>query len=143
MKAQRSSTLLATATSLLAGIAAAMSKRQAAPAVVDLSTLTGSAESLAAGFIYGWPDNGVEADVLIPASLVTPINFIANRAGGAQLPAPALGWAAGGYDGYIGRFRSTLSNYRTTRRFGGTFILLPHGKFTSPSFARPRVRKLM
>ncbi|KAJ1322945.1 polysaccharide biosynthesis protein PslG [Microdochium nivale] len=129
MKAQRSSTLLATATSLLAGIAAAVStmdKRQTAPAVVDLSTLTGSAESLAAGFIYGWPDNGVEADVSIPASLVTPINFIASRAGGAQLPAPALGWAAGGYDGYIGRFRSTLSNYRTTRRHNGVFILLPH-----------------
>ncbi|KXJ86531.1 glycoside hydrolase superfamily, partial [Microdochium bolleyi] len=95
-------------------------------AVVDLSAVTGKATSSAAGFIYGWPDNGFDADVSIPSSLVTPLNFRANRAGGAQLAAPALGWAAGGYETYKGRFESTVSNYRTTRKYGGTFILLPH-----------------
>ena len=55
---------------------------------------------------------------------MTNIKFHASRAGGAQIP--ALGWAGGGYNEYIGRFNSTLSNYRTTRKYGGDFILLPH-----------------
>lgn len=124
-----------TTAAFLAGMASASpmaskphAARQAATsaAVVDLSTLTGRATNLASGFIYGWPDNGTSASTAIPASLVRGINFRANRAGGAQLSAPALGWAAGGYAGYIGRFESTLSNYRTTRLYGGDFILLPH-----------------
>lgn len=95
-------------------------------ASVDLSQHVGKATHLGSGFIYGWPDNGVEADTSIPEGLVTGFGFRACRAGGAQLPAPALGWAAGGYDTYIGRLESTLSNYRTTRKYGGDFILLPH-----------------
>ncbi|POS69015.1 hypothetical protein DHEL01_v212590 [Diaporthe helianthi] len=93
-------------------------------ATVDLTTSTGQANSIGSGFIYGWPDNGTEVDNSIPANFVTDIKFHASRAGGAQIP--ALGWAGGGYNGYIGRFNSTLSNYRTTRKYGGDFILLPH-----------------
>lgn len=93
-------------------------------ATVDLTVTRGEANNLGSGFIYGWPDNGSEADNSIPDYLVTGFKFNANRAGGAQISAP--GWASGGYEGYIGRFDSTLSNYRTTRKYGGEFILLPH-----------------
>jgi hypothetical protein len=38
-------------------------------------------------------------------------------------PDNGVGWGNGGYAEYIGRFNSTLSNYRTTREYGGDFIL--------------------
>lgn len=60
----------------------------------------------------------------IPDEYVTDINFGAGRAGGAQIS--AQGWAKAGYDGYMGRFNSTLSNYRSVRKYKGDFILLPH-----------------
>jgi hypothetical protein len=108
--------------------AASLPPRQDAvgTATVDLLRTEGEAKFLGSGFIYGWPDNGIEADTSIPEELVTDIKFQACRAGGAQLPPPALGWSAGGYETYIGRFNSSLSNYRTTRKYGGSFILLPH-----------------
>ncbi|KAJ0319025.1 hypothetical protein Brms1b_004000 [Colletotrichum noveboracense] len=93
-------------------------------ATVDLSTSTGEARFLGSAFIYGFPDNGTDADSSIPDYFATDIKFNACRAGGAQTP--YAGWTGGGYDGYIGRFNSTLSNYRTTRKFGAGFILLPH-----------------
>ncbi|KAJ3958326.1 hypothetical protein N0V92_005089 [Colletotrichum tropicale] len=93
-------------------------------ATVDLNVSTGEARFLGSGFIYGFPDNGTSVDSSIPDYLVTGIKFNACRAGGAQTP--YAGWAGGGYDGYIGRFNSTLSNYRTTRKYGADFILLPH-----------------
>lgn len=96
----------------------------AGTATVDLTTSTGQTKFLGSGFIYGWPDNGTYADHSIPEYLVTDIKFNVCRAGGAQIPAP--GWAGGGYDGYIGRFNSALSNYQTTRKYGGDYILLPH-----------------
>lgn len=93
-------------------------------ATVDLETTTGPVAFLGSGFIYGWPDNGTNADSSIPEHFATDIRFNANRAGGAQME--ERGWAFGGYDTYIARFNSTLSNYRTTRKFGGDFLLLPH-----------------
>ena len=93
-------------------------------ATVNLAVTRGQANNLGSGFIYGWPDNGTSIDNAIPDYLVTGFKFNANRAGGAQISAP--GWATGGYEGYIGRFNSALSNYRTTRKYGGEFILLPH-----------------
>ena len=93
-------------------------------ATVDLTSHRGKANALGSGFIYGFPDNGKDADETIPEELVKSIRFQASRAGGSQLPAPALGWASGGYEGYIGRFESALSSYRTTRKHGGDFILL-------------------
>lgn len=111
---------------LLQSAGAALHIRQTprGSANVNLAQRTGKATSLASGFIYGFPDNGTQVDTSIPASLVTDIKFGASRAGGAQLP--SKGWAVDGYNGYIGRFHSTLSNYRTTRKYGGDFILLPH-----------------
>lgn len=93
-------------------------------ATVDISQTHGLATFLGSGFIYGWPDNGTSASTLIPDYLVTGISFNANRAGGAQLPVG--GWATGGLSGYTERFQSALSNYRTTQKYGGEFILLPH-----------------
>ncbi|KAK2759966.1 hypothetical protein FQN54_002702 [Arachnomyces sp. PD_36] len=103
----------------------AISRRQSTgTATIDLAASHGEATFLGSGFIYGWPDNGREADTSIPESLVTGIKFNSCRAGGAQIEAP--GWAYGGYDGYIGRFESTLSNYLTTRKYGGDLIMLVH-----------------
>ncbi|KFY12454.1 hypothetical protein V492_03859 [Pseudogymnoascus sp. VKM F-4246] len=112
--------------SALAASSAATLPRQSSggTATVDLAVTRGEPNNLGSGFIYGWPDNEREADNSIPDYLVTGFKFNANRAGGAQISAP--GWASGGYEGYIGRFDSTLSNYRTTRKYGGEFILLPH-----------------
>ncbi|KAJ5244017.1 hypothetical protein N7489_004113 [Penicillium chrysogenum] len=90
-------------------------------AKVDLPSTTGEAKSLGANIIYGFPDNGVEAQTVIPDHFITDIKFHVCRAGGAQIP--DKGWGNGGYAEYIGRFNSTLSNYRTTREYGGDFIL--------------------
>ncbi|XEU99282.1 hypothetical protein FSHL1_004569 [Fusarium sambucinum] len=93
-------------------------------ATVDLSREVGKAQALGSGFIYGWPDNGTNVDTSIPDYLATDIKFNANRGGGAQIP--SRGWATEGYEGYLGRFNSTLTNYLTTRKYGADFILLPH-----------------
>lgn len=106
-------------------IAAAISSRQSAgSATVDVSKTTGEATFLGFGFIYGFPDNGQDADNSIPDHFLTDIKFRTCRAGGAQIA--ASGWAIGGEEGYRGRFDSTLSNYRTTRKYNADFILLPH-----------------
>ncbi|KAH8798622.1 glycoside hydrolase superfamily [Xylogone sp. PMI_703] len=113
--------------SVLAVLSAArIPERQssAGTATVNLAQHNGPPRALGSGFIYGWPDNSISAQTLIPSYLVKDIKFGANRAGGAQIAAP--GWAYDGYDGYIGRFNSSLSNYRSTREYGGEFILLPH-----------------
>ena len=112
---------------LAANVSASSLVRRQAPngvAKVNLATRTGKATFLGSGFIYGWPNNGVEADSTIPEYLAKDIKFNANRAGGAQTP--SRGWAYGGYKPYLPRFQSTLSNYRTTRKYGGEFILLVH-----------------
>lgn len=93
-------------------------------AYVDLAISRGTATGLGSGFIYGFPDNGTEAETSIPDHLVVGMGFRANRAGGAQIDAP--GWAFGGMAGYQPRFYSALSNYRTSRKYSADFILLPH-----------------
>jgi hypothetical protein len=92
-------------------------------ATVDLAKDAGPTKFLASGWIYGFPDNGTQIDNSIPESFVRDVKFLASRSGGAQIP--AKGWTAG-LEEYIGRFNSTLSNYRTTRHYGGDFILLVH-----------------
>ncbi|PSN59515.1 glycoside hydrolase [Corynespora cassiicola Philippines] len=92
-------------------------------ATVDLSKNTGPAKFIASGWIYGFPDNGVEADTSIPENFIRDVKFVASRAGGAQTP--SRGWIDG-YQGYVPRLNSTISNYRTTRKYDGTFILLVH-----------------
>lgn len=112
---------------LLFGIqkAEAISIRQASNGVATVNILgnAGPANQIASGWIYGFPDNGTEASSSIPERFVRDIKFRATRAGGAQIP--ARGWVAGLKD-YVGRFNSTLSNYRTTRHYNGDFILLVH-----------------
>ncbi|OJJ42551.1 hypothetical protein ASPZODRAFT_76619 [Penicilliopsis zonata CBS 506.65] len=90
-------------------------------AVVDLSLSKGSPQHLASGFIYGIPDTYNQ----VQSHWYTDMGFRYNRAGGAQLEAPCRGWIWG-YDEYLCRLHSTLSNYRTTREYGGSFIILPH-----------------
>lgn len=99
-------------------------RRSAGTATVDLSVDHGPARALGSGFIYGFPDNGTSASTKIPGHFLTEIGFRTSRAGGAQIDAD--GWSAGGLEGYQARFDSALSNYRTTRLYGGDFILLPH-----------------
>ncbi|KAH3975368.1 hypothetical protein HBH98_096760 [Parastagonospora nodorum] len=112
---------------LLSGIhsTGAVSIRQTSNGVatVNLAETYGPAKSLASGWIYGFPDNGTDADFSIPEHFVRDVKFHSTRAGGAQIP--AKGWVTSLED-YIGRFNSTLSNYRTTRHYGGDFILLIH-----------------
>lgn len=122
MLKMKPTTYLATVTTLLC--APLFAEAAAGFATVDLAKTTGAAQFKASGFIYGWPDNSTSASNAIADSLVKEIKFNVNRAGGAQISAP--GWAKGGYSGYIGRFNSTLSNYRTTRKYNGDFILLVH-----------------
>jgi hypothetical protein len=92
-------------------------------ATINISKTVGPTKQLASGFIYGFPDNGTEADLSVPEAFVRDVSFHSTRAGGAQIP--AKGWVAG-LEQYMGRFNSTLSNYRTARRYGGDFILLVH-----------------
>ncbi|KAH7122116.1 glycoside hydrolase superfamily [Dactylonectria estremocensis] len=110
---------------LLSGSLAAVTpaKRDAAgTATVFLDEPSGKPEKLASGFIYGLPDNvDGTANTDIPQKYFKDMGFNYCRAGGAQ--APAKGWALNQYEG---RWKSALSNYRTTRRHGGKFILLIH-----------------
>lgn len=88
-------------------------------ASVYLNVSTGAPQQLSSGVLYGIPDHADQ----IPDHFYTDIAFKYNRAGGAQLS--GQGWI-GSLEGYTTRFQSALSNYRTTLRHGGTFILLPH-----------------
>ncbi|ORY00951.1 glycoside hydrolase superfamily [Clohesyomyces aquaticus] len=109
---------------LISLLTSPLSTNAAGFATVDLSKSTGAAQFKASGFIYGWPDNGTNAATGIAGNLVRDIKFNANRAGGAQISAG--GWARGGLAQYTPRFNSALSNYKTTRMYGGDFILLVH-----------------
>ncbi|KAG5758950.1 hypothetical protein H9Q72_012922 [Fusarium xylarioides] len=115
-------------------------------ATVFLDQPSGKPEKLASGWIYGFPDNADgTANTDIPQKYIKDVGFKYNRAGGAQTP--YKGWARNEYEvSYIpspallvpfkimghlltfnkGRWKSSLSNYRTTRRNGGNFILLIH-----------------
>lgn len=90
-------------------------------ATVNLGVSKGKPVHWASGFIYGIPDKANQ----IPDHWYTDIGFRYGRAGGAQLEAPARGWIWGLTE-YKGRLESTLSNYRTCRKYGAEFILLPH-----------------
>lgn len=110
-------------TSLIGVEAASIRRASNGVATVDLSKTTGPAQLSASGWLYGFPDNGAEADNSIPENFIRDVKFIANRAGGAQTQ--SRGWV-GGYEGYVPRLTSTISNYHTTRKYNGSFILLVH-----------------
>ena len=111
--------LLQAAVAALAAPAPALSPRDSVTAVVDLSSNRGTPLHLAAGIIYGEPDTANQ----IPDKFYTGAGLNYFRAGGAQLQAPNRGWI---WNEYPGRFQSTLSNYRTARKYGASFIVLPH-----------------
>jgi hypothetical protein len=119
------STLLTLLLSCMHGTEALSIRQQSSKgiATVDVSQTVGPAKSLASGWIYGFPDNGTEADFSISEHFIKDVKFHSTRSGGAQIP--AKGWVAG-LEEYKGRFNSSLSNYRTTRHYGGEFILLVH-----------------
>jgi hypothetical protein len=104
-------------------VAGSIRRAPSGVATVNISATVGPAQFLASGWIYGFPDNTTKIDSSIPEYFVQDVKFQSTRAGGAQIP--ARGWTAGLKD-YTGRFNSTLSNYRTTRHYGGDFILLVH-----------------
>ncbi|CAH0024676.1 unnamed protein product, partial [Clonostachys rhizophaga] len=69
--------------------------------------------------IYGIPDQPGQ----IPDKFYTEAGLHWFRAGGAQMGAPNRGWSWGEMEQ---RWQSTLSNYRTARKYGGKFQLLLH-----------------
>ena len=110
----------------VAVLGAILERRQSSTntAVVDLSVNKGTPKHLASGFIYGLPDAPANPNQ-IPSTFFSEIGFNYARAGGAQLDTPCRGWIWGPAE-YRCRFQSALSNYQTTRKYGGNFILLPH-----------------
>jgi len=128
--------LVASPASILSVVRATPTALLANTATVNAHKSTGAATHLASGFIYGLPDNGANAKTSIPDHFLTDIKFRATRAGGAQISAP--GWASGGYNGYQKRFESALSNYKSVRKYGGAFILLPHDLWGAQGGGAPR-----
>ncbi|KAH7379554.1 glycoside hydrolase superfamily [Pyrenochaeta sp. MPI-SDFR-AT-0127] len=110
---------------LLSANAATLARRAVGTATVSLASPSGTPSQLASGFIYGIPDNGTSVSTAIPDNFYRDFGFKACRAGGAQLGVPNRGWAYGEQE-YVGRWASTLSNYRTSRKFGAEFIVLVH-----------------
>ncbi|KAJ5663063.1 hypothetical protein N7507_003794 [Penicillium longicatenatum] len=102
-------------------LATSLAKADSITATVNLAVTKGSPEHLASGFIYGIPDT----EDFIPDHWYTDMGFRYGRAGGAQLEAPDRGWIWG-LSEYKGRLASTLSNYKTCRKYGADFIILPH-----------------
>lgn len=91
-------------------------------ATVQADKSTGPAGHIASGWLYGLPNNGTEASSQIPDHFYTDVAFHGTRAGGSQLSDG--GWVSGGQPAYEMRFNSTLSTYRTARRYNGTFTLI-------------------
>ncbi|RGP65405.1 glycoside hydrolase family 39 [Fusarium sporotrichioides] len=87
-------------------------------ATVDLAVTTGPPRHLASGILYGIPDKPDQ----IPERFYREIGFNYGRGGGSQLP-NTRGYAVSN-DDYKERFSSALSNYKTTRKYGGEFIYL-------------------
>ncbi|KAF2024296.1 hypothetical protein EK21DRAFT_104781 [Setomelanomma holmii] len=117
--------LVALSSLLFSANAATLARRAVRTATVFLAIASGTPAHLASGFIYSIPDNGTSISIQIPDELYTDFGFDANRAGSAQLVAPSRGWAYGSSE-YTGRWESTLSNYRASRKFGADFIMLVH-----------------
>ncbi|KAH8173464.1 glycosyl hydrolases family 39 domain-containing protein [Sarocladium implicatum] len=111
------------AASLASGVMA--SKCLKGKAIVDLGSTHGPAEQLASGFLYGIPNNGTSASTAIPDHFYTEIGFRATRGGGSQTS--DAGWTSGDLEAYRTRFNSTLSAYRTARKFNASYILIASG----------------
>ncbi|KAI1023762.1 hypothetical protein LB504_005009 [Fusarium proliferatum] len=108
---------------ILLGLLSHTLAQDSSTAYVDLATTQGESSKNASGFIYGMPLNYDPND--IPDHFYTDIDIKWGRAGGAQLDTPCRGWAFG-FEEYKCRFNATMLNYKQTRKFGATFIILPH-----------------
>ncbi|KAI6777664.1 uncharacterized protein J7T54_002737 [Emericellopsis cladophorae] len=107
-------------TPLLFLLVALASAQSSITAVLDVAVRNGAPQQLASGIIYGTPD----VQNQIPDRFYTETKLKYFRAGGAQLfGVGQRGWH---YNEYPARFQSTLSNYRTARKYGGEFQILPH-----------------
>lgn len=107
----------------LAGFAASSAVRRAVDsATVRVDITTGPAEHITSGWLYGLPNNGTSASSAISDHYYTDVGFHGTRAGGSQLSDG--GWSAGGKPAYEMRFNSTLSTYRTARKFNASFTLI-------------------
>lgn len=96
------------------------SRQSAQTAVVDFAVSRGAPSQFASGVLYGTPDTLDQ----IPDVFYTAPKLKYFRAGGAQLFANGQrGWH---WNEYGPRFQSTLNNYKTARKYGGEFQLLPH-----------------
>jgi hypothetical protein len=93
--------LLASACSCNAVVVHGQAKRQdvLATATVNLAVPQGTPAHRASGFLYGIPDTQGQ----VPSSFYTDMGFNYARAGGSQLPSPALGWVYGTTDFLVGR----------------------------------------
>ncbi|QSZ36634.1 hypothetical protein DSL72_006515 [Monilinia vaccinii-corymbosi] len=88
---------------------------------INLNNKTGTPAHVASGLLYGIPDTQGQ----IPTYFYSEMGFNYGRAGGAQVPSPGRGWIWG-LSEYKVRFSSALSNYHSTRKYGGKFIFLIH-----------------
>jgi hypothetical protein len=90
-------------------------------ATVDLTSgaRRGAPQNLAAGVLYGIPDDPTQ----IPDHFYSDMGFNYARIGGAQLEAG--GWVDG-LETYYARFNNTRDNYFQARKFGAKVIILPH-----------------
>lgn len=104
---------------------AAASKCLKGKATVRLGSTHGPADQLGSGFLYGIPNNGTSASTAIPDHFYTDIGFRATRGGGSQTS--DAGWTSGDLEAYRTRFNSTLSAYRTARKFNASYILIASG----------------
>lgn len=105
-----------------AATGAVLEQRRAFPrrAVLDAGVQRGEAQQLASGVLYGIPGTPDQ----IPDHFYTDAKLKYFRAGGAQMfNVGERGWHLGEY---TARWESTLSNYRTARKYDGEFQLLPH-----------------
>ncbi|KAF9876517.1 hypothetical protein CkaCkLH20_05925 [Colletotrichum karsti] len=113
--------LVATLVGLANGAALERRWSPDAVATVDLAMNRGAPQHLASGIIYGIPDVPDQ----IPDHFYTDIGLHWFRAGGGQMTAPNRGWSWGEAE-MERRWDSTLSNYKTVRKYDGKFQLLLH-----------------
>lgn len=98
---RNSALLVAAAWSCHAVVVPEQPKRQAVlgTATVNLAVPQGTPAHRASGFLYGIPDTAGQ----VPSNFYTDMGFNYARAGGSQLPSPALGWVYGTTNFQVGR----------------------------------------
>ncbi|KAJ0107087.1 hypothetical protein J7T55_006967 [Diaporthe amygdali] len=109
-----------------------------AVATVDLAINKGAPQHLASGILYGIPDVPDQ----IPDHFYTDIGLQWFRAGGAQMIEPNRGWSWGEAE-MEKRWESTLSNYKTVRKYNGKFQLLLHDLWGTDVIGRIKANDML